>query len=120
MHATHNRLKKLFYWPNMKQDVNSFVKQCEVCQKAKHELCKYPGLLQPLPIPQSSWIDMSMDFIEGLPSSYGYSIILVVVDHFTKYAHFFPVRHAYTTTTIAKIFMDNVVKLHGGTQVHCQ
>jgi hypothetical protein len=66
----------------MQQDVQSFIKQCEVCQKAKHELCKYLGLLQPLPIPQSSWSDISMDLIEGLPLSHGYSVILVVVDRF--------------------------------------
>jgi hypothetical protein len=56
---------------------------------------------------------VSMDFIEGLPSSHAYSIILVVVDHFTQYRHFFPVKHPFTTATIAQIFLDNVVKLHG-------
>jgi hypothetical protein len=84
----------------MKKDVESFVKQCEIYQKAKHELCKYPGLLQPLPIPQHSWTDISIDFIEGLPTSYGYLVILVVVDRF-KYNHFF------------LLFLDNIVKLHG-------
>jgi hypothetical protein len=62
--ATYQRLKKMFYWQGMQQDVQSFVQQCEICQKFKHELCKYPGLLQPLPIPQSSWIDISMDLID--------------------------------------------------------
>jgi hypothetical protein len=89
MQATFQRLKKLFYWQGMKPDVESFVKQCLVCQRAKHELCKYPGLLQPLPIPQHSWTDIFMDFIEGLPVSHGYSFILVVADRFTKYSRFF-------------------------------
>lgn len=88
--ATYQRIKKLFCWSGLKRDVESFVKQCQVCQQAKHEHCKYPGLLQPLPIPENSWQDLSMDFIEGLPKSNGYSVILVVVDRLTKYAHFFP------------------------------
>ena len=54
-----------------------------------------------------------MDFIEGLPKSEGYSVILVVVDRLTKYAHFVSVKHPYTASTIAQAFLDNVVKLHG-------
>jgi hypothetical protein len=78
----------MFIRQGMKHVVESFVKQCGVCQQAKHELCKYPGLLQPLPVPQHSWSDISMEFIDGLPNFYGYSVILVVVDRFTKYNHF--------------------------------
>lgn len=54
-----------------------------------------------------------MDFIERLPKSEGYSVILVIVDRFTKFAHFLPVRHPYTANTIAQLFLDNIVKLHG-------
>ena len=54
-----------------------------------------------------------MDFIEGLPKSEGCSVILVIVDRLTKYAHFLPVKHPYTAATIAQLFMDYVVKLHG-------
>jgi hypothetical protein len=54
-----------------------------------------------------------MDFIEALPKSDDYSVILVVVDRLTKYAHFLPVKHPYTAISIAKLFLDNIVKLHG-------
>jgi transposase InsO family protein len=80
---------------------------------AKHEHWKSPRLLSPLPIPSGSWQDVSMDFIEGLPLSDGCSVILVVVDKFTKYGHFFPLKHPFTATTIAHAFLNNVVKLHG-------
>jgi len=71
------------------------------------------GLLQPLPIPEGAWQDISMDFIEGLPKSEGYDVILVIVDRFTKCAHFIPIRHPFTAPTIARAVFDNVVKLHG-------
>ena len=56
--------------------------------------------------------DISMDFIEGLPKSQGYSVILVVVDRFTKYSHFMPLKHPYTVAIVAELFFNNVVKLH--------
>ena len=97
----------------MKTDVDSFIKQCKTCQHAKHSHTHPAGLLQPLPIPVGVWKDLSMDFIEGLPKSKGHSVILVIVDRLTKFAHFLPVRHPYTVSSIAKLFLDNIVKLHG-------
>ena len=111
--ATYQRLKTHFAWKGMKMAVEDFVRQCSVCQQTKHSNHPPPGLLQPLPIPEGVWMDISMDFIEGLPKSNGYSVIMVVVDRLTKFAHFVAVKHPYTTSTIAQLFMDNIVKLHG-------
>ena len=90
-----------------------FVHQCGVCQQAKHEHCKLPGMLQPLPVPAGPWKDITMDFIEALPKSQGYTVILVVVDRFTKYAHFIPLKHPFTAPVVAQALLQNVVKLHG-------
>lgn len=71
------------------------------------------GLIQPLPIRAGVWQELSMDFVEGLPKSECYSVVLVVVDRLTKFAHFIPMKHPYTTVTVAQLFMKNIVKLHG-------
>jgi hypothetical protein len=111
--ATYQRIKRIFYWPGLKADVENFVRECPTCQKAKGENCHYPGLLDPLPIPDMAWTHISMDFIEGLPKSNGKEVILVVVDRLTKFAHFVPLSHPYTVQTVAQAFIDNVMKLHG-------
>jgi hypothetical protein len=111
--ATYQRAKKLYYWPGMKLAVELFVRQCEVCQQAKHSNTRPAGLLQPLPPPKGAWQDITMDFMEGLPLSDGANVILVVVDRLTKYAHFLPLHHPYTAKTVAKVYVDQIVKLHG-------
>jgi hypothetical protein len=115
--ATYNKVKALFAWPNMKQAVKEYVNQCQVCQQAKPEHTKLPGLVQPLPIPEQAWHTISMDFVEGLPKSKGHDTILVVVDKLTKYGHFLPQAHPFAALTIAKLFHNNVYKLHGLPQV---
>ncbi|GJW16698.1 ty3-gypsy retrotransposon protein [Tanacetum coccineum] len=81
--ATLKRIQILFYWPKLRTDVQTYIKECEVCQKCKADLAASPGLLQPLPIPKAIWEDIAMDFIEGLPISKGKSVILVVIDRLT-------------------------------------
>ena len=78
----------------------------------KPEHLKYPGKLQPLPVPDMAWTHISMDFVEGLPVSNNKNMILVVVDRFTKYSHFIPLKHPITVKTVAKAFVDNIFKLH--------
>ena len=110
---TYHKVKHHFHWKGMKQDVEDFVKQCSICQQAKHEHSHPAGLLHPLLIPHGAWQDISLDFVEGLPSSEGSNTILVVVDRFTKYAHFLALNHPFTAQQVAKLLLDSVVKLHG-------
>lgn len=111
--ATYHRVKKLFAWPQLKQAVKDFVTQCTTCQQAKTERVAYPGLLAPLPIPEGAWKVITMDFVEGLPRSKSYNCILVVVNKFSKYAHFLPLSHPFSALQVAKLFMNNIFKLHG-------
>jgi hypothetical protein len=111
--VTYQKIKQLFAWPNMRQNIDEFVKQCNICQQAKSERCKTPGLLKPLPIPPEAWHTVSLDFIEGLPHSYHYDTILVVIDKFTKYGHFIPLKHPFSAVSVARLFLDNIYKLHG-------
>ena len=97
----------------MKQDVKEYVRRCDVCQKVKADNTKPAGLLQPLPVPERVWEDISMDFIDGLPSVQGKSVVMVVVDRLTKYAHFSALGHPYTARIVADVFMRDVVRLHG-------
>ena len=110
---TYHRLKRSFYWPGMKGNIKLFISECPTCQQHKYETIAPPGLLQPLPIPKRIWTDINMDFIMGLLLSKGKSVIMVVVDRLSKYAHFIPLANPYTATIVAHSFIENVFWLHG-------
>lgn len=90
-----------------------YIRQCAICQRSKSDHAAYPGLLQPLQIPYTTWSSITRDFIDGLPKSHGKTTVFVVVDRLTKYAHFTTLTHPYTASTVAQTFMDQVFKLHG-------
>ena len=108
---TYNRLKE-FFWLGMRKDIGRFIRECEVCQRNETKNLK-PVRLQPLQIPNQVWTNISMNFIEGLPMSKGYSVVMVVLDRLSKYNHFIHMAHPYIVATIARAFMDNIFKPHG-------
>lgn len=110
---TYKRLASIVYWEGLKRDVQEFVSKCDVCQRNKYQAMSPAGLLQPLPVPQHVWEDVTMDFIVRLPKSKGYDTVMVVVDRFTKYAHFIPLKHPFTAKDVAAAFVQGVVRLHG-------
>jgi hypothetical protein len=111
--VTYQRIKHLFAWPGLKKSVQQFVSVCSVCLQAKPDRSPYPGLLQPLPVPAGAWQTISLDFVEGLPISGGMNCVLVVVDKFSKFSHFIPLKHPFSAAGVAKVFMQHIYKLHG-------
>jgi transposase InsO family protein len=97
----------------MKSAIHNYVRSCSTCQQAKPDRAKYPGLLQPLPVPPQAWHTVSLDFVEGLPRSGHANCILVVIDKFSKYSHFLPLLHPFTAAKVANVFLDHIYKLHG-------
>lgn len=112
-YRSYRKIVANLYWRGMKGDVQQYVQACDTCQRQKYVTSAPSGLLQPLPIPERVWEDISIDFITSLPRSRGFEAILVVVDRLTKYCHFVPLKHPYTAKTLAKIFVKEVVQLHG-------
>lgn len=106
---TYKRLTGELFWEGMKQTVKKYCDECLVCQRNKMMALSPAGLLVPLEIPSKVWSDISMNFIEGLPKSKGYEVIFVVVDRFSKYGHFLPLKHPYTAKTAADLFVKEIV-----------
>ena len=107
------RLRRDFYIPGDRKLVQDFVRSCDVCQRNKTPTTQPAGLLQPLDVPSQVWADISVDFIDGLPKVHGKSVILTVVDPFSKYAHFIALSHPYTSASVARAFFEGIVRLHG-------
>jgi hypothetical protein len=110
---TFEMLADHFYWPKMRRNVERLVRRCITCHKAKSKLKPY-GLYTPLPIANNPWKDISMDFVLGLPQTKkGRDSIFVVVDRFSKIAHFIPCHKSDDASHIASLFFREVVRLHG-------
>ncbi|KAI2644119.1 Transposon Tf2-9 polyprotein [Labeo rohita] len=87
---TLHLVKQGFWWPLMARDVRSFVLACSVCAIGKTSNRPPDGLLQPLPIPSRPWSHIALDFVTALPPSQGNTVVLTVVDRFSKAVHFIP------------------------------
>lgn len=110
---TYKRVAHNLFWQGMKEDIRQYVAKCSICQRSKYEAMTPSGLLQPLPISERVWEDITMDFIGGLPRSQGVDTILVVVDQLSKYAHFLSLSHPFMAKKVAELFVCEIVRLHG-------
>ena len=119
---TLNMICRHYYWPWMRLEVEQYLRNCHVCKRAKSARDAYNGLLHPLPIPERPWVDLTMDFVVGLPKSQGYSdaksydAILMVVDRLLKERHYIPCTEEDNGTSAkatAAMFLRHVWCYHG-------
>ena len=110
---TYELITRNFFWPHMHNYINTYISSCNQCNRCKPSRHKPYGYLQSLPVPNKPWESISMDFIVGLPNSNNYTAILVIVDRFTKMSHFIPTTNEIDAKGTAKLFLDNIYRLHG-------
>jgi hypothetical protein len=110
---TEDVLADHFFWPKMRHDVERYVSRCTTCNKAKSRLNQY-GLYMHLLVPSVPWEDISIDFVLGLPrTKMGRDSIFVVIDCFSKMAHFIPCHKNDNASHVADLFFTEIVCLHG-------
>src|SRR5690606_12569740 len=111
---TIDQVKRRFYWPKMDREIHEYVIGCDSCQRNKPSNQQKIGLLQPLPIPDRPWQQVSMDLITQLPRSRsGKDAIVVFVDKLTKMVHYAATTTTVTAPELSQLFMREVVRLHG-------
>ncbi|GKD27122.1 putative reverse transcriptase domain-containing protein, partial [Tanacetum coccineum] len=107
-------LRQLYWWPNMKGNIATYVSKCLTCAKAKAEHQKPSGLLVQPEIPEWKWEKITVDFVTKLPKmANGYDTIWVIIDRLTKSAHFLPMRENDPMEKLMKLYMKEVVTRHG-------
>ncbi|GJU22082.1 putative reverse transcriptase domain-containing protein [Tanacetum coccineum] len=107
-------MKQLYWWPNMKADIATYVSKCSTCLKVKAEHQKPSGLLVQPAIPQWKWENITMDFVTKLPRTQsGNDTIWVIVDQLTKSAYFLPMRETDPMDKLARLYLKEVVTRHG-------
>ncbi|GKA97116.1 reverse transcriptase domain-containing protein [Tanacetum coccineum] len=106
--------KKLYWWPNMKAEIATYVSKCLTCVKIKAEHQKPSGLLVQPEIPQCKWEKITMDFVTKLPkTSTSQDTIWVIVDRLTKSAHFLPMKETDSMEKLTRQYLKEVVLRNG-------
>uniref|UniRef100_A0A8C5M9T8 Gypsy retrotransposon integrase-like protein 1 n=1 Tax=Leptobrachium leishanense TaxID=445787 RepID=A0A8C5M9T8_9ANUR len=113
VNKTLDLIKRHLWWPTLTKDVKDYVTTCFVCTRSKSSRLCPAGLLQPLPIPERPWSHLAMDFLVELTPSLGHTVIFVVVDRFSKMAHFIPLKKLPSSSELVQIFTKEIFRLHG-------
>ena len=110
---TLEKVKEQYVWEGMRKDIDRYVNNCETCQRTKPRRDKALGLLNPLPISKGIWKSVTLDYITGLPEEQGQNAILIVVDRFSKMAHYIPTTKEVSAQETARLLLHHVWKYHG-------
>ena len=102
-----------YWWLEITKEVAKYVEGCDLCQRYKNRAETLAGKLMPNSIPEKPWRHISANFIVKLPLAQGYNAILVVCNFLTKIVHFIPTMEKTSAAGLARLFKDNVWKLHG-------
>jgi len=102
-----------FWWPGVIKEMKRYVEGYDACQRNKNCTEQPASKLMPNSIPEKPWMHISVDFITKLPLAQKYDSILVVVNGLTKIVHFIPTTEKTSVEGLARLFRDNVWKLHG-------
>ena len=114
---TVDLIKRTYWWRGLWSDAAHYVRSCPVCQRMKSDNRKKAGVLQPIPLPERAWQQITTDLVTDLPESDGKTAVAVFVDRLTKMVHFFPCTKEITATEYARLFVNQVFRLHGMPEV---
>jgi len=112
-HRMLELLKRMYWWPGLKEDIKKYVQGCFKCQQNKVQHQRKAGELHPLEILKGPWQEISIDIIEPLPKSNGMDATVVIFDRFTKMIRLKTITMNISSEGIAKIYRDDIWKLHG-------
>lgn len=113
INRTQASVRREYTWPKVRDFVRDYISSCTVCGRNKPRRHRPYGFLKPLPVPVRPWDSISMDFIEQLPDSNGFTAILVVIDRASKQAIFIPTYDTITSEQLAELFVIHVFSKHG-------
>jgi Integrase zinc binding domain len=113
INGTLQQILQNYWWPTIRKDIQTYVQGCETCQRTKTQTQAKAAPLIPHKIPDTNWKHISIDLIGPLPESKGYNAIKVIVNRKLKQAHFIKTNTELSSEGQAKIFRDEVFKLHG-------
>ncbi|KAI0998268.1 hypothetical protein K3495_g9932 [Podosphaera aphanis] len=111
--ALYQAISDHYWWPNLSQQTDQFVRNCHNCIRNKVSRLRYQGTLKSLPLPDQRWRDISVDFVGPLTEFNNFNCIMVVIDRLTKERHYIPCHTKMKAKDLAKIFVRNVWRLHG-------
>lgn len=112
IHRTITFIKQFAWWPTLAKDIQEYIVACPTCAQNKPVNQSAAGLLHPLLTPSCPWSHIAVDFVTGLPPSSGNTVILTIVDRFSKAAHFVALPKLPTALETARLLSTHVFRLH--------